>query len=149
MGDELVTQLIIWSLIFAICLIIEIITLGLTTIWFAGGALVAAISVFFDAAFVIQVLIFAIVSLVLLITTRPIALKHFNLSNMAKTNVESLIGKQVIVTETIDNLKSTGQVKANGLEWTARSANETDIIPAGTEVTIDSVSGVKLIVSRQ
>lgn len=149
MGDELVTQLIIWSLIFAICLIIEIITLGLTTIWFAGGALVAAISVFFNAAFVIQVLIFAVVSLVLLITTRPIALKHFNLSNMTKTNVESLIGKQVIVTETIDNLKSTGQVKANGLEWTARSANETDIIPEGTEVTIDSVSGVKLIVSRQ
>ena len=67
---------------------------------------------------------------------------------MEKTNVESLIGKQVIVSETIDNLKAAGQVKVNGLEWTARAADEEDIIPAGTEVTIKEVSGVKVIVSR-
>ena len=93
-------------------------------------------------------MIFAVISLVLLFTTRPVALKHFKLSDMEKTNVESLVGKQVIVSETIDNLKATGQVKVNGLEWTARAADETDIIPQGTEVTINEVSGVKLIVSR-
>ena len=140
MENELICQLIIWSVIFMVCIIIEIITLGLTTIWFAGGALVSAISVFFGTSLIIQILIFAVISLVLLFTTRPVALKHFKLSDMEKTNVESLVGKQVIVSETIDNL--------NGLEWTARAADETDIIPQGTEVTINEVSGVKLIVSR-
>ena len=144
MENELICQLIIWSVIFMVCIIIEIITLGLTTIWFAGGALVSAISVFFGTSLIIQILIFAVISLVLLFTTRPVALKHFKLSDMEKTNVESLVGKQVIVSETIDNLKAT----VNGLEWTARAADETDIIPQGTEVTINEVSGVKLIVSR-
>ena len=148
MENELICQLIIWSVIFMVCIIIEIITLGLTTIWFAGGALVSAISVFFGTSLIIQILIFAVISLVLLFTTRPVALKHFKLSDMEKTNVESLVGKQVIVSETIDNLKATGQVKVNGLEWTARAADETDIIPQGTEVTMNEVSGVKLIVSR-
>lgn len=129
MENELICQLIIWSVIFMVCIIIEIITLGLTTIWFAGGALVSAISVFFGTSLIIQILIFAVISLVLLFTTRPVALKHFKLSDMEKTNVESLVGKQVIVSETIDNLKATGQVKVNGLEWTARAADETDIIP--------------------
>ena len=123
MENELICQLIIWSVIFMVCIIIEIITLGLTTIWFAGGALVSAISVFFGTSLIIQILIFAVISLVLLFTTRPVALKHFK-------------------------LQATGQVKVNGLEWTARAADETDIIPQGTEVTINEVSGVKLIVSR-
>ena len=149
MENELICQLIIWSVIFMVCIIIEIITLGLTTIWFAGESFgIWPISVFFGTSLIIQILIFAVISLVLLFTTRPVALKHFKLSDMEKTNVESLVGKQVIVSETIDNLKATGQVKVNGLEWTARAADETDIIPQGTEVTINEVSGVKLIVSR-
>ena len=143
-----ISMIVFWLVIALIMLIVEALTAGLTTIWFAGGALVSAISVFFGTSLIIQILIFAVISLVLLFTTRPVYLKHFKLSDMEKTNVESLVGKQVIVSETIDNLKATGQVKVKGLEWTARAADETDIIPQGTEVTINEVSGVKLIVSR-
>jgi membrane protein implicated in regulation of membrane protease activity len=147
MTDVLLSQLLLRSIIFAICIIIEIITMGLTTIWFSGGALIAAISVFFHATIFVQVFLFAVVSLILLFTTRPIAKKHFNSENMEKTNVESLVGQHVLVTGTIDNIKSTGQVKVNGLEWTARAVND-DIIPEGTVVEVVEVSGVKLIVSR-
>lgn len=146
MSDQLMTHLIIWAIVFAICIIIEIATLGLTTIWFAGGAVIAALSAFLSISFLVQVLIFAIVSLILLFTTRPIAKKHFN-GKMEKTNVESIIGQKVVVTQTINNLTSEGQVKVNGLEWTARAQNN-DIIPEGTLVQVDHVSGVKVFVSK-
>ena len=117
-----------WLIIFAVCLIAEIISLGLTTIWACGGALVAMI---------IAILFF---------TTRPIAKKHLD-NQLVKTNVESLIGKHVIVSADIDNLKSTGQVLINGVEWTARSKHG-DTIETGTEVVIDEISGVKAIVEK-
>ncbi len=145
--DDLIKLLIFWSVIFALCIIVEIISLGLTSIWFAGGALIAGIAALIGATFVIQVLIFIVVSLVLFFTTRPIAKKHFNTEQMEKTNVEGLIGREVIVTSTIDNLHSAGQVKVNGLEWTARSTDN-EIIPEGTLVKINEVQGVKLIVSK-
>ena len=79
-------------------------------------------------------------------TTRPIAKKHLD-NQLVKTNVESLIGKHVIVSADIDNLKSTGQVLINGVEWTARSKHG-DTIETGTEVVIDEISGVKAIVEK-
>lgn len=81
-----------------------------------------------------------------LFTTRPIAKKHLD-NKLVKTNVESLIGKHVIVSADIDNLKSTGQVMINGVEWTARSKHG-DTIETGTEVVIDEISGVKAIVEK-
>ena len=128
-----------WLIIFAACLVIEIITLGLTTIWACGGALIAMI-------IALQVVAFLIVTTILFFTTRPLAKKHMD-NKLEKTNVESLIGKHVIVSADIDNLKSQGQVMIGGVEWTARSKNG-DTIESGTEVVIDEISGVKAIVTR-
>ena len=85
-------------------------------------------------------------STILFFTTRPLAKKHMD-NKLEKTNVESLIGKHVIVSADIDNLKSQGQVMIGGVEWTARSKNG-DTIESGTEVVIDEISGVKAIVTR-
>ncbi len=138
---------IIWLVVAAMLIIIEIGTLGLTTIWFAGGAILAAAVAVFDAHWVVQALVFGITSLVLLIFTRPLARKHL-MKTQEKTNVEGLVGKSAIVTETINNLKEEGAAKVNGLEWTARSSND-KVIEKGAEVVIDSISGVKLIVSEK
>jgi membrane protein implicated in regulation of membrane protease activity len=135
-----------WLIIFAVCLIAEMISLGLTTIWFCGGALVALIIALFGGPIPLQIIVFLIVSLVLLFTTRPIARKHFD-NKRTKTNVESLVGTHVIVTSTIDNLKFTGQVTIGGIEWTARSKNG-DVIEEGAEVVIEEIAGVKAIVSK-
>lgn len=135
-----------WLIIFAACLIIEIITLGLTTIWACGGALVAMIIAFFSGSLALQVVAFLVVTTILFFTTRPLAKKHMD-NRLEKTNVESLIGKHVIVSADIDNLKSQGQVMIGGVEWTARSKNG-DTIESGTEVVIDEISGVKAIVTR-
>ena len=62
-----------------------------------------------------------------------------------KTNYEELIGEVVKVTETVDNLEQTGTAVARGLEWTARSENNGEKLPAGSLAQVVAVSGVKLI----
>ncbi|MDE7048882.1 MAG: NfeD family protein, partial [Lachnospiraceae bacterium] len=97
----------VWLIVFVACIVIEIITMGLTTIWFAGGALIAAVSAGLGAPLWLQIALLVAVSLVLLYFTRPIAVKYFN-KDRVKTNVESLVGKQAIVISEIDNLQGIG-----------------------------------------
>ena len=136
---------IIWLIVLVVCLAVEISTLGLTSIWFAGGALLAMLIAMIGGPLWLQVLIFLVTSVVLLIFTRPIAMKYFN-KNREKTNVDSKIGKQAIVTVTIDNLKGEGQIVTEGMEWTARSL-DSSVIEEGSVVTIEKIEGVKAIVS--
>ena len=109
-------QPLIWLGILALLLVVEAITAGLTTIWFAGGALVAAIACYAGANLTVQILLFLCVSLVLLIFTRPLAMKYFNKETI-QTNANSLIGKKAVVIQEIDNLAQTGQVRINDIEW--------------------------------
>lgn len=136
---------IAWLIILIFLVFIEIITLGLTTIWFAGGALVAFIVSLFYDNLVLEVILFVVVSLVLLFFTRPIVKKFFN-STRTKTNYEAIIGREALVTGTIDNINNAGWAVVNGLEWSARSVNG-EIIEKGTKVIVESISGVKLMVS--
>ncbi|MDD3339747.1 MAG: NfeD family protein [Lachnospiraceae bacterium] len=138
--------IIIWLILLVVLVIVELITVGLTTIWFAGGALVAMIAAVFGAPLYIQIILFLVVSAALLIFTRPLAMKYMNKSR-TKTNVDSLMGKRAVVTAAIDNLKGTGQVVVNGLEWTARSKNENQRFQKDEIVNIVAVNGVKLIVT--
>lgn len=135
-----------WLIIFAVCLFIEIITLGLTTIWACGGALISMFVAILGGSVPVQIVVFLAITTILFFTTRPIARKHLD-NNLVKTNVDELIGRHVIVTAAIDNLKPAGQVMINGVEWTARSENG-DSIEEGTEVVITEISGVKAIVKR-
>ena len=136
-----------WLIGFVILVIIEAATMALTTIWFAGGALAAFLLSLFHVSVEIQLLGFVIVSFVLLIFTRPLALTCLS-GRVTRTNADSLIGKEVRVTEEINNQKETGTVMAGGQEWTARSVEDGVIYPPETMVTIHEIQGVKLIVSR-
>lgn len=138
----------IWLIVFVACIVIEIITMGLTTIWFAGGALIAAIGAALGAPIWLQIVLFVLVSLVLLYFTRPIAVKYFN-KDRVKTNAESLVGKQAIVISEIDNLQGIGQVTVSGQEWTARTVDEGITLPVGSVVIIRAISGVKLMVEEK
>jgi membrane protein implicated in regulation of membrane protease activity len=139
---------IYWLIALAVLLIIEIITLGLTTIWFAGGALIAFILSLITDNIVLEMVVFLVVSLVLLFFTRPIAAKYFNKQRI-KTNYQSIIGKEGKVIETIDNFNNTGQVILNGQEWTARAAEDQCVIEVGNRVIVRDVAGVKLIVDME
>ncbi|MGI6070988.1 MAG: NfeD family protein [Blautia sp.] len=138
---------IIWLGLLAVLLVIEALTVGLTTIWFAGGALIALISVFFGAPIWLQIGLFLVISLVLLIFTRPAAVRFMN-RQMEPTNVAALIGKTAVVKEKIDNVQETGVVHVQGLDWMARTKEDGIIIEEDAVVRVLEVQGVKLIVER-
>lgn len=139
---------LVWLILMAAMLIVEIITLGLTSIWFAAGALIALLASLLGAPLYIQIALFAVISLILLFFTRPIATKYLN-SKTTKTNAEELVGKTAEVTIAIDNIKAEGQVMVNGLEWTARSTQDGICIEKDALVRIVGISGVKLIVEKK
>ncbi len=142
------SEVTIWLAVLVVCVGIEIATMGLTTIWFAGGALVSAILAALNAPLWLQIVAFFVVSLILLYLTRPVAVKYFN-KDRVKTNVESMIGRQAIVISEIDNLQGIGQVTVGGQEWSARSVKDDVQLPVGSVVVVRSVSGVKLIVEEK
>jgi len=136
---------IYWLIVLAILIFIEILTLGLTTIWFAGGALIAFIVSLFYDNLLIEIILFLIISLVLLYFTRPVVLKYFNPKRI-KTNYEGVIGKEALVITTIDNINAVGQVTVDGQEWSAKSL-ERNIIEKGSTVRVQGITGVKLMVT--
>lgn len=146
--DWITNPVIVWLAVLIILVVIEIFTLGLTTIWFAGGALLAIVVAALGGPVWLQILVAAIVSGVLLFFTRPIAMKYFN-RDRERTNAESLVGRQAIVISEINNLQGTGQVTINGMEWTARSIMDGQTIGAGEVVVIRGINGVKLLVERE
>lgn len=138
---------LIWIGLFIILLIIEVFTVGLTTIWFAIGALAAAGVNTLGANLIIQVIVFLAVSIVLMIFTRPWAAKHLN-KNRLRTNYESKIGEIIKITERVDNLRQTGRSIVDGQEWTVRSQDNNVILEKDELAKVISVSGVKLIVEK-
>ncbi|SCX79097.1 Membrane protein implicated in regulation of membrane protease activity [Lachnospiraceae bacterium XPB1003] len=144
---DIMTMAIIWLIALIVLVIIEIISQGLTTIWFAGGSLVALISTFCGANLFVQIAIFLVVSIILLIFTRPIAMLHFN-KKVVPTNVETLPGEVCVITEAVDNIGAKGKAELNGMEWTVRSASEGILIPEGARAKVLRVEGVKLIVEQ-
>ena len=145
---EMITDMVIFWLVAMVALIvIELATLGLTTIWFACGALVAVVAAALDAPLLLQILMFVVVSFAVLLAVRPIAVKYFN-KDRTRTNIESMIGRQAIVVSEIDNMQGIGQVTVNGMEWSARSTINELKIAVGHVVVIRAVDGVKLIVEE-
>ena len=135
---------LLWLVILAIFLIIEAVTVGLVTVWFAGGALLAAIASAAGADIIVQWILFLIVSLILLIFTRPLAVRYMK-RGVTRTNVNSLIA---VVIQKIDNLSQMGQVRINDIEWMARTESDEETIPEKSVVEIEAVQGVKLIVKK-
>ena len=116
----------------------------LVSVWFAVGSLVALVAAALDAQMWLQITLFAVVSVGLLVATLPLV-KKFVIPKQAKTNVDSVIGSRGYVTEEIDNLSASGQVKLGGMYWTARS-EDGHPIPAGALVEVARIEGVKVFV---
>ena len=136
-----------WLGAVVLLLVIEAITMGLTTIWFAGGALAAFFVALAGGPLLLQVVVFLVISALMLIFTRPAAARFMN-QKIERTNVDSLIGKHAVVTETVDDLKGTGRVLISGVDWKARSGDESLILHKDEVVKVSRVDGVKLIVNK-
>ncbi len=140
-------EAIIWVALIILFAVIEIATVGLTSIWFAGGALVALLCYALGLGVAWQIVVFFAVSLVLLFFTRPWAMKYLK-PHLIKTNYEEAVDKNVCITETVDNLKGTGTAVLNGQEWTARAYEDGKVFEPGMIVKVKEIRGVTLYVEE-
>ncbi len=136
---------IFWLVVAIVLLIIEALTVSLTTIWFAGGAFATIVLSFFVDSFVVQIVFCIVVSALLLYFTRPLLSKNIDQQKI-RTNVDSLIGKTGFVISPAVKFE-TGQAKISSQVWTVKSSNNEDLY-LNDEVKVVSVEGVKLIVEK-
>ena len=135
----------LWFALLVIFVVAEAVTVNMVSAWFAVGSLASLITALLGGKLWLQVVVFVVVSAVALAMLRPIAKKYFT-PKLTRTNVDALAGKTCLCVTAIDNLAGAGQVKIGDVEWTARSTTG-EAIPAGTEVKIDRVEGVKVYVT--
>ena len=134
-----------WLFVAIAAAITEGMTFGLVAIWFVPGALAAMLVSFFVEAVWVQVAVFLALSVLTLVLTKTVFKKYLPQHKSTRMNADALIEDHGVVTEEINNLRETGSVKVNALIWTARSTDDSVILPVGTLVTIKEISGVKLI----
>jgi Membrane protein implicated in regulation of membrane protease activity len=141
-----ITLLIVWLIAVIVFAVAEIVTIQLVAIWFAVGAVCSMVACSFGAPFWVQLLVFGVVSLILLLLTRPLV-KRFIKVKHERTNADRLIGRTALVTQRISNPESRGTVTISGVTWTARSADGAEIAE-GEKAVIRQIEGSKLIVSK-
>lgn len=141
-----ISHSVLWIIVAVLGGIIEVMTLGLTTIWFSVGALVALLFSMLELPLGIQITVFVVTSSLLLYYTRPIAKKVLKIGH-TKTNVDSLEGEVGVVIKEINKFKSTGQVKINGQIWSAKTLHD-EVISENEKVEVINVEGVKLVVRK-
>lgn len=140
--------MVLWLVFLIVFIIGELVTVGLTSIWFAAGSLIALIAAALGWHPVIQFILFLGVSVGTLMVTKPLAKKYIN-SKMQSTNADRIIGESIRIAERVSNLDQTGMAVVHGQEWTVRSRDDNQIIEAGELARVIQISGVKLIVEKE
>jgi len=140
-------MIIFWLIALIIFIVVEAVTIGLVSIWFAIGALAAFISALLNAPVWLQIVWFIGITAVTIVVTRPLAKKYLAPKHRP-TNADRVLEMVGVVMERIDNLNETGSVHVGGRLWRARSDNG-EVIEAGEKVRSVRIEGVKLIVVPQ
>lgn len=135
---------VFWLAAFIALSVGEAATVGLVCIWFAIGALAAFLAACAGIQLWVQLIVFAVVSAAALALIRP-AVARFLHTKRSPTNADRVVDQTALVTETVDNESGSGQVKVQGQIWTARSELGV-VIPAGTQVKVKRIEGVKVFV---
>ena len=138
-------MIIIWFVLIIIAALIEMNTMVLTSIWFSVGALLAFILAIASAPIWLQLVVFIGVSLLLILSVRPIA-KNYLRTNVINTNTDRLVGKVAVCTKYIP-AGERGEVKIDGKFWLAITTSEDDI-EIDEKVEVLAIEGVKLVVDR-
>ncbi len=138
-------EAIYWLVAMIIFMVTECATVSLVSVWFAIGALVAIVVALVGGSLILQVVLFLTVSILLLASLRTVVRKYIN-PGIIRTNTDSLIGCIGVVTTPVNNVAALGQVKINGMVWSARSSTGAPL-PEGAQVRIDRIEGVKLFVT--
>jgi len=139
------TMVIIWLIIIVAFVVAEAATTQLVSIWFVPGSVAALILAGINAKLWLQILAFAVFAVALLILARPAVSRYIG-GRVVPTNLDRAIGQTALVIEDIGD-GVVGQVKVNGLVWSAVSTQDS-LIKKGEHVTVKAIEGVKLIVEE-
>ncbi|MBO5454381.1 MAG: NfeD family protein [Clostridia bacterium] len=137
----------LWLIVIIVTGITEAVTSAIVSIWFTVGAIFAFLASLIYIDPVWQFMIFIVVSILALIISKPLVKKKL-LTRKVPTNADRVIGKIAVVTEKIDNISATGQVKVDKMIWSAKSKNG-EIIDEGCTVMVSEIKGVNLIVKNK
>lgn len=140
--------IVLWVLLIIAFVIGELISVGLTSIWFAAGSLAALLLALLGVGPLVQFAVFLIVSIVLLLSTRSWAQRFIN-SRTQKTNADSIIGQTIRIAERVSNRDQTGMAIVHGQEWTVRARSDDEVIEKDQNAKVVEISGVKLIVEKE
>jgi len=138
--------LFFWGILCVVMVIAEFASMQLVSIWFAVGAIGAFCMALADFGFTAQLAVFVLVSVVLLLATRPL-LKSVRVKQVARMNADKGIGETAVIIEEVDPAHGTGRARTNGVDWIAVSETG-EVIPPETVVIISRIDGAKLIVRR-
>ena len=138
-------EAIFWLIAMLVFAAAELMTVSLVSIWFAAGALGAIVVALLGGGLIFQMTVFLALAIVLLLGLRRVVRRHLS-PRISKTNIDSIIGSTGVVLTPVNNIAALGQVQISGVEWSARSTDNSHI-PAGTLVKVDRIEGVKVFVS--
>ena len=141
-------NVILWIVIMVLLLVVEALTMNLTTIWLAVGALASIFFTLAGAGGVMQFGVFVVVSAIMVFFTRPLV-KKYVAGRYQKTNSDSLVGRTARIIEPVNNNLETGTAFLDGKEWSVRSENENEILDEGELAVVREIQGVKLIVAKE
>lgn len=144
-------QWLIWLAIAVVCLIFELVTVSLVSIWFVIGSIVAMFVAMAGGSFGLQVTLMLVLSIGLLLVFIYLRKKKFKGKDKVytPTNIDALIGQEALVIEDVNNLNNTGLVRIKGQVWSAKSADDDIVIRTGEQVKVEAISGVKLVLSAE
>lgn len=136
----------LWLGAIAVFSVLEACTMTLVSVWFAGGSAAALIAKLLGAGFTVQFIVFLAVSVILLLLLRRVALKNMK-DKPSRTNLDRILGENVLILEDVDNSKNSGSVKIGDVVWSAKSENG-EVIAEGERATVTGIDGVKLILRK-
>ncbi len=137
-----------WLIVLIVMIVVELSTVSLTSLWFAAGALIALVVSLLGGPIWLQVILFLVTAIILLLLVRPLSVRILS-KKAEKTNVESLIGRDAVVTEDIDNIAGKGEAAVDGVVWTARMKERDGKCPQGSICIVERIEGVKIILTQK
>lgn len=137
---------VIWIVAAVLFAVAELLTFQFISIWFAVGALAAWGAALLGAGVTVQIIVFVLGSVLLFVLSKPIVKKLEG--EKFSTNSDRLVGKTVIISQQVDNVKEQGRARISGVEWSVRS-QDGSIINEGERAIVKEIQGVKLIVMAE
>lgn len=135
-----------WIIFMFVFLLIELFHRSWIVLWFAIGALTAALAAAFSDSIDIQFIVFFAASALSLLFGRRLTKRTLFKGAATPTNIHAVIGREELCVEEIDNEAATGAVKLFGTEWKARSFKDGVHIDKGQLVKVVGIDGLCLIV---